>query len=95
MQIKMKEVVSLMLWMENWTIIMFLQLPLRLEVEETLVYSVVCLPLCIKVQYTISVKKKKKKNPVKSDQFFSGEQYFSPSNNFTRIELTPSKNFIG
>ena len=39
--------------------------------------------------------KKKKKNLVKSDQFFSGEQYFSPSNNFTRIELTPSKNFIG
>ena len=39
--------------------------------------------------------KKKKKNPVKSDQIFSGEQYFSPSNNFTRIELTPSKKFIG
>ena len=39
--------------------------------------------------------KKKKKTPVKSDQFFSGEQYFSPSINFTRIELTLSKNFIG
>ena len=34
-----------------------------------------------------------KKNPVKSHQFFSGDQYFSPTNNFTRLKLTPTKNF--
>ena len=33
------------------------------------------------------------KNPVKSDQFFSGDQYFSPTNNFTRLKLTPTKTF--
>ena len=41
---------------------------------------------------TLSVKKKPKKT-VKSDQFFSGDQYFSPANNFTRLKLTPTKNF--
>ena len=30
---------------------------------------------------------------MKSDQFFSGDQNFSPSNNFTRLKLTPTKNF--
>ena len=43
------------------------------------------------IEYLIDQKKKKKL--VKSDQFFSGEQYFSPTNNFTRIKLTPTKNF--
>ena len=33
------------------------------------------------------------KNSLKSDQFFSGGQYFSPTNNFTRLNLTPIKNF--
>ena len=33
------------------------------------------------------------KNPLKTDQFFRGDQYFSPTNNFTRIKLTPTKNF--
>ena len=41
----------------------------------------------------IPYRSKKKKKLVKSDQFFSGEQYFSPTNNFTRIKLTPAKNF--
>ena len=31
------------------------------------------------------------KKPVKSDQFFSGYQYFSPTNNFIRLKLTPTK----
>ena len=35
-----------------------------------------------------------KKKTVKIDQFFSGEQYFSPTNNFTRLKLTPTKIFI-
>ena len=30
---------------------------------------------------------------VKSDQLFSGDQYFSPTNNFNRLKLTPTKNF--
>ena len=30
---------------------------------------------------------------MKSDQFFSGDQYFPPTNNFTRLKLTPTKNF--
>ena len=34
-----------------------------------------------------------KKEPVKSGQFFSGDQYFSPTNNFTRLKLKPIKNF--
>ena len=34
-----------------------------------------------------------KKTSVKRDQFFSGDQYFFPINNFTRLKLTPSKNF--
>ena len=34
-----------------------------------------------------------KKKPVKSDQFFSGDQYFSPSYKFTRLQLTSTKNF--
>ena len=38
---------------------------------------------------TLSVKKK----PVKSDKFFSGDQYFSRTNNFTRLKLTPTKYF--
>ena len=29
---------------------------------------------------------------MKSDQFFSGDQYFSPPNNFTRLKLTLTKN---
>ena len=33
------------------------------------------------------------KATVKSDQFFIGNQYFSPTNNFTRLKLTPTKNF--
>ena len=33
------------------------------------------------------------KKPVKSDQCFSGDQYFSPTNNFTRLKLTPTKTF--
>ena len=39
--------------------------------------------------HTLSVKKK----PVKSDKFFSGDQYFSLTNNFTRLKLTPTKDF--
>ena len=38
---------------------------------------------------TIPVKKKS----VKSDQLFSGDHYFSPTNNFTRLKLTPTKTF--
>ena len=34
-----------------------------------------------------------KKNPVKSDESFSGEKFFSPTNNFTRLKLTQTKNF--
>ena len=30
---------------------------------------------------------------MKSDQFFSGDQYFSTTNNFTRLKLAPIKNF--
>ena len=30
---------------------------------------------------------------MKSDRFFSGDQYFSPTNNFTRLKLTLTKNF--
>ena len=30
---------------------------------------------------------------VKKDQFFSGDQYFSPTNDFTKLKLTPTKNF--
>ena len=33
--------------------------------------------LCVKIK------------PVKSDQFFSGDQYFSATNNFIRLKLTP------
>ena len=33
------------------------------------------------------------KTTVKRDQFFIGNQYFSPTNNFTRLKLTPTKNF--
>ena len=38
-------------------------------------------------------KKNGEKWPVKSDQFFSGDQYFYPTNNFPRLKLTPTKNF--
>ena len=41
------------------------------------------------VGYTLSVKKK----TVKSDQYFSGDQYISPVSNFTRLKLTPTKIF--
>ena len=34
-----------------------------------------------------------KQNPVKSNLLFSGDQYFSLTNNFTRLILTPTKNF--
>ena len=30
---------------------------------------------------------------MKSNQFYSGDQYFSPTNNFTRLKLTATKNF--
>ena len=40
---------------------------------------------------TLSVKKKKKKK-VKSYQFFSCDQYFPPTNKFTRLKLTPTIN---
>ena len=30
---------------------------------------------------------------VKSDQFFSSDQYFPLTNNFARLKLTPTKNF--
>ena len=33
------------------------------------------------------------KDPVKSDQVFSSDQYFSPTNDFTGLKLTPTKNF--
>ena len=33
------------------------------------------------------------KKAVKRDEFFSGDQYFSPTNNFTQLKLTPTKNF--
>ena len=35
-----------------------------------------------------------KKKLVKVDQFFSGDQYFSPINNFAQLKLTPTKNFF-
>ena len=38
--------------------------------------------------YLIGIKKK-----VNSDQFFSGDQYLSPINNFTQLKLTLTKNF--
>ena len=38
---------------------------------------------------TLSVKK-----PVKSDQFFSGDKYFYPTNNFTRLKLRPISCFF-
>ena len=38
---------------------------------------------------TLSAKKK----PVKSDQLFSGGHCFSTTNYFTRLKLTPTKNF--
>ena len=43
-----------------------------------------------KKKYLIGEKKKK---TVKSDQLFSGEKDFSPTNNFTRLKLSPTKNF--
>ena len=45
-------------------------------------------PIMKSIEYLIDQKKKKKL--VKSDQFFSGEQYFSPTNNFNRIKLNPN-----
>ena len=33
------------------------------------------------------------KKSVKSEQFFSGDQHFFPTNNFTRLKLTTTKNF--
>ena len=41
--------------------------------------------------YLIDLSMKKKK--VKSDQYISGNQYFPPTNNFTRLKLTPTKSF--
>ena len=41
------------------------------------------------MQYLIGEKK-----PVKSDQIFSDDKYFSPTNNFTWLKLTPTKNKI-
>ena len=35
-----------------------------------------------------------KKKPVKRDQFFTGDQYFSTTNNFTRLKLKTSKYFL-
>ena len=35
-----------------------------------------------------------KKKTMKSDQFFSGDQNFSPTNNFTGLKLTQTKSFI-
>ena len=35
-----------------------------------------------------------KKKLVKVDQFFSGDQYFSPINNFAQLKLTPTKKFF-
>ena len=46
--------------------------------------------MVVKVRYTLSVKKKKKKT-VKSDQLCSGDHYFFSTNNFTRLKLTPTK----
>ena len=40
--------------------------------------------------YLIDLSMKKK---VKSDQYISGNQYFPPTNNFTRLKLTPTKSF--
>ena len=34
-----------------------------------------------------------KKIPMKSDQLFCGNQYFSLTNNFSRLNLIPTKNF--
>ena len=34
-----------------------------------------------------------KKKPVKNEQFFSGDQYFSSTNSFTRLKLTLTNNF--
>ena len=33
------------------------------------------------------------KKTEKSEQFFCGDQYISPTNNFTRLKLTPTKSF--
>ena len=38
-------------------------------------------------------KKKQKKKTVKSEQLLIDDQHFSPTNYFTRLKLTPSKNF--
>ena len=35
----------------------------------------------------------KEKKMVKSDQFCSGDQYFSLTNNLTQLKLTPTKSF--
>ena len=35
----------------------------------------------------------KKNKTVKSDNIFCSKQYFCPTNNFTRLKLTPIKNF--
>ena len=48
-----------------------------------------CSNLAFKSSNTLSVKKK----TVKSDQFFSGDQYFSPTNKFIELKLTPTKSF--
>ena len=34
------------------------------------------------------------KQPVKSDQFFGGNQYFSPTNNFTRLKIKFDQKFL-
>ena len=34
-----------------------------------------------------------KKKPVKSEQFLSGDQYFSSTSSFTRLKLTLANNF--
>ena len=51
--------------------------------------TLTCFLLLIRLLYLISEKK-----TVKSDQFFSGDQYFYPTNNFPRLKLTPTKNFF-
>ena len=44
------------------------------------------------LRYLIGEKEKKKKK-MKSDQFLSGEQYFSLINNFAQLKLTLTKTF--
>ena len=45
---------------------------------------------CYGNPFTLSMKK----NPVKSDYFYSSDQYFTLTNNFTRLKLAPIKKFV-